>query len=74
MILDKECHSFFTERAFTEISKYGTQLFSMSCIDKLEQYLDDIDITGCSNILFYAQDIYDWQKPFDEIYAQYLKR
>ncbi len=74
MVLDKECHSFFTERAFTEISKYGTQLFSMSCIDKFEQYLDDIDITGCSNILFHAQDIYDWQKPFDEIYAQYLRR
>ncbi len=74
MIIDNECHSFFKEKAFQEISKYGTQLFSLRCIDKFEQYLDDIDITGCSNILFHAQDIYDWQKPFDEIYAQYLKR
>ena len=74
MILDKECHSFFEERAFQEISKYGTQLFSLRYIDKFEQYLDDIDTTGCPNILFHAQDIYDWQKPFDEIYAQYLRR
>ena len=75
MIIDKACHSFFEEKAFQEIiSKYGTQLFSMSCIDKFEQYLDAIDAPGSSDILFHAQDIYDWQKPFDEIYAQYLRR
>ena len=75
MIIDKECHSFFEEKAFQEIiSKYGTQLFSLRCIDKFEQYLDDIESTGCSNILSYAQDVYDWQKPFEEIYAQYLRR
>ena len=74
MILDKECHSFFKERAFKEISKYGTQLFSLRCIDKFEQYLDDIDAAESSDILLRAQDIYNWKKPFDEIYAQYLRR
>ena len=74
MIIDKACHSFFEEKAFQEISKYGTQLFSLRCIDKFEQYLDDIDAAGSFDILLHAQDIYDWQKPFDEIYAQYLRR
>ncbi|MYK50798.1 MAG: hypothetical protein F4032_03420 [Gemmatimonadetes bacterium] len=74
MILDKECHSFLKEKAFKEISKYGAQLFSMRCIDKFAQYLDDIESTGCSHILSYAQDVYDWKMPFDEIYAQYLRR
>ena len=74
MIIDKACHSFFEEKAFQEISKDETQLFSLRCIDKFEQYLDAIDATGSSDILLHAQDIYDWQKPFDEIYAQYLRR
>ena len=46
----------------------------MNCIDKFEQYLDDNDAAENSDILLRAQDIYDWQKPFDEIYAQYLRR
>ncbi len=74
MILDKECHSFLTEKAFQKIFKYGTQIFSLRCIDKFEQYLDDIDAAGSFDILLHAQDIYDWQEPFDEIYAQYQRR
>jgi len=72
MFIDKECHSYLSERPLSEKIDYGTKVFSLNNKAEFLEYLKELEKRASREHLKKVAEVYGvtWREPYTTLYGK----